>query len=355
MQPCPQCGTIPWPGTHTCSTCGRWLPDPDAPAPAEPTAPATPVAGPPAAPGPPPHQPAATPAPGSPAPRPAPPPPPPPPAPTAAPSYPPAGPPAYAAPSPAPPVTPAYGPPGAVPPGPAYGYPAPAAPTPARPAGGANRSVSPVVLVSCGVAVLLAFAVLGVAVVHRRNSPEPVVIQAITTPPTIEPAPTGTTRPGPGTTTRTAGGRWQPWTSPDQTFAVEFPGAPEVTEEDTHSDIISASSRAFASDLAGGFTLYWYDLADAKYAQDTGKLLDAFLDTRYDPAKVTIATRERTRVNGLPALRYSATNKILPDTTINGVMVVYRTRVFELSVLGLPGAAPDLDRFVGSFRLTKSA
>jgi hypothetical protein len=214
--------------------------------------------------------------------------------------------------------------------------------------------VSPLVLVSCGVAVLLAFAVLGVAVVHRRNSPAPVVIEAITAPPTIAPAPPGTTRPGPGTTSRSGRG-WQPWTSPDQTFAVEFPGAPEVTEEDTHSDIISASSRAFASDLEGAFTLYWYDLADAKYAQDTAKLLDAFLDTRYDPAKVTIATRERTRVNGLPAMRYSATNKILPDTTINGVMVVYRTRVFELSVLGLPGEAPDLDRFVSSFRLTKSA
>jgi hypothetical protein len=218
--------------------------------------------------------------------------------------------------------------------------------------------VSPVVLVSCGVAVLLAFAVLGVAVVHRRNSPAPVVIAAITTSPTIAPAPTGTTgttRPGPGTTSRAAGRSWQPWTSPDQTFAVEFPGPPEVTEEDTHSDIISASSRAFAADLAGGFTLSLYDLADAKYAQDTAKLLDAFLDTRYDPAKVTIATRERLRVNGLPALRYAATNKFLPDTTINGVMVVYRTRVFELSVLGMPGETPDLDRFVGSFRLTKSA
>jgi hypothetical protein len=214
--------------------------------------------------------------------------------------------------------------------------------------------VSPVVLVSCGIAVVVAFAVLGVAVVSKRSEPAP-IINAITVPATIEPATTATTaRPSPGTTARSLTTEWRPWTSPDLTFAAEFPGTPDVTEEDTRSEIISSENRASVADVSGAFTIYWSDLVDPKYAQDTAKVLDVFLDSRYDPAKVTVTSRERARINGLPALRYTATSKIL-NTSITGAVVVYRTRVFELSVLGLPFTTPDFERFINSFRLTKSA
>jgi hypothetical protein len=245
-------------------------------------------------------------------------------------------------------------PPGAVPPA---GPPTAAYPPPTPP-GRASGGVSPRILVGCGLAVIVAFTLLGVAVVRNRTNRPAARFEAISvdgvvgTPTTGPPATTSRTT---GTTRKGGLAAWEPWTSPDRSFTLDFPDEPEITERDLDTDVIEESTRAAASDATGSFAVDWSDLADPKYATDTTRLLNVFLDARWDPAKVTYQTRQPTRVGGLPALEYTATSKVVPGTTIMGVVLVARTRVFELSVLSLPGATPDFDRFRDSFRLAKAA
>lgn len=235
-------------------------------------------------------------------------------------------------PPPAPATPPAFAPaPSALPPA---GHPGlPDQPRSSLSSGASHRWVGIVV------AVLVFAAVFGFRLSRSTSTSAP----KIAIPPTSEVAPT--------TTAASAASGWAPWTAPDNSFTIEFPLPPTITEVPDPGPNVSYEFEVLASgpNDTWAYGIDIVELAPGSVASPDA-LLQAGTDTVIAGMHLTVSSRDASAFAGMPAVRLRGTDK--DGVAIDAVIIVAGTRVYGF-LGGSPTGSPtyDFEHFLGSFHI----
>jgi hypothetical protein len=205
-----------------------------------------------------------------------------------------------------------------------------------------GSSTAIVVIGSIAIAVvLLAVVAVGAAFLGRKSTK------------TFEPV-KGATDPVASGPTTTAPIVWQPFSPPDHSFSIEFPGPPVERPLPANSAQF-ANSVFYEHDLPNGteFAIAAFDLREDKFIADPTAYVREGVNFYTEGTGGKLGLLEPSDFAGMPATRFIVTEA--KGYQHQAILIVGGKRTFIIVIatpIGQTADAPTFEHFLGSFHIT---
>jgi hypothetical protein len=173
-----------------------------------------------------------------------------------------------------------------------------------------------------------------------------------TAPLTTEEVTTSTSLRRTTTTARRSAAVWTPWSPPDRSFTVEFPGLPELEAAQADGTVFRQGSTASTFGLTSFYLIGWYDLTSARYRGDSALMLNTIADGYAKDGNLQFTSRKLGTFAGNPSLDWSGIMKSAGiEFHVQGLEIVSGLRLFMFMVGDTGDGTSDFLHFRDSFHI----